>query len=182
MEKDRKKALDIYSKNHSEIEAKLDNIKVPEIKSIMDELAEAEYTNERYRTWKDHEEKLAQIENLESEVKRLGDEVANADVKIKEIMAESEFPIKELEISEDGLLYKGLPFDETSLATSELIDVGVKLAIAKKPNTKIIRIPRGESLGKEKLDLVCKYAEKHGYQLFIERVTEDEKLIVKIVE
>jgi len=165
-----------------DLQKELDVMEYKDSAPFFKQLEEAREHNGKLLAWEGWQMAEEKINKLRFEVVSLGEKIDITDTKLRGIMADSEFPIKELEIGEDVLIYKGLPFDESALATSELMDVGVKLAVAKKPNAKIIRINQSESLGKERLDQICKFAEDEGYQLFIERVTDDEELIVKIVE
>jgi predicted ATP-dependent endonuclease of OLD family len=102
---------------------------------------------------------------------------------LKDLVAKSKIPIKGLTFEEDCLMYNGLPFDDTALSTSELIQVGIELAIAQNPNVKILKIARGESIGKKRMAEIRKLAEGAGFQLFVERVNDKEpNLTVKIME
>lgn len=130
--------------------AKEHNDKVDQVKGYLEHKEELEKKKKEYEKWG------AKVYKIESENQKL--------------IAGSEIPVEGLTFDENGLYLNGLPFTEDQLATSELIEVGVKLAIAKKPKVKIIRVSHGESLGSEIFTDLIRVCNKKGYQLFIEEV------------
>jgi hypothetical protein len=108
--------------------------------------------------------------------------------KLKDLESEREqrlfsakFPVEGLSFSSDGVLFRGLPFDESNQCTSDIIKVGVGIAIAQNPRTKIIRIGSGERLDSESRAKVLKTISAYGFQAFIE-VVKDEELKALVIE
>ena len=93
----------------------------------------------------------------------------------------AKFPVEGLSFSADGVLFNGLPFDESNQCTSDIIKVGVGIAIAQNPRTKIIRIGSGERLDTESRAQVLKTIASYGFQAFIE-VVKDEELKALVIE
>jgi predicted ATP-dependent endonuclease of OLD family len=170
-------------KQEKGLEAELKNLPEPkDTNELEKQLRDAEEHNKHFERYQTYTTAMKDAEEYNQKVYDCNQSIQEDDRKIREIVANSDFPVKDLTITEDGLLYKGLPFDNTVLSTSELLEVGVKLAVSRNPNVKIIRIPQAESLDKESMVRLMKFTDKAGYQLFIEKVTEDEKLIVRIIE
>lgn len=140
---------------------------------------------EEYETGKTHNDKVdkvkehlknkTELEEKKKDYDTWSSKVTKIEQETRQIITESEVPVKGLTFDEDGLFLNGLPFTEEQLSTSELMEVGVELAVAKNPKVKIIRINRGESLGEKKFDNLIKFCNKKGYQLFIEKVDGSKK-------
>lgn len=159
-ELERKKVIDFTPKDtdtlRKEFEAAKEfNDKVDQVKKYLEHKDEFEVKTKEYDKW--------------------AVEINRIEVESKLIISESEVPVEGLTFDEDGLYLNGLPFTEEQIATSQLMEVGVDLAIAKKPKVKIIRINHGESLGIKKFNELIKVCNKKGYQLFIEKVDSTKK-------
>jgi recombinational DNA repair ATPase RecF len=101
----------------------------------------------------------------------------------EEIVKTAKVPVPGLSFNDEGLTLNDLPFESTQIATSQKIEVAAKLMIAKNPKVKVFKVLNGESLGIERLKSIIEFAEKNGYQGFIEEVKRgQEKLKIELVE
>ncbi len=131
--------------------------------------------NDKVDKVKGHLEHKAELERKSKDYDNWGTRISHIEKENRKLITEGEIPVDGLTFDEDGLYLNGLPFTEEQLATSELIEVGVDLAIAKKSKVKIIRISHGESLGSKKFTDLIKAGNKKGYQFFIEKVDSTKK-------
>ena len=122
-------------------------------------LKEARKTNEnaalvkQFKIYqKEHEEAKANSDKKETEILEFRNKRSQ--------LLKGETPIDNLEITEEGLIYKGLPFKRGDISTSEEMEVGLKILMLKNINSKIFTISRGESLGTEKLNSILDFAKK----------------------
>lgn len=83
---------------------------------------------------------------------------------------ELELPIPELAFDEEQLTYKGRAVDPNVMSTSEIMYLGCMIQIAKQPGVKVLVIPRGESLGTQKLNDLIDLGNEYGFQLLVENV------------
>lgn len=103
--------------------------------------------------------------------------------KKKQIFIDHPLPVKDLSFTEDEVLYKGLPFNDTQHPSSTIISVGIAIAMAKNPNLKIVVIKDGSLLDKNLYNKILSMVEKKGFQLFIEVVDwEANDMEVKFAE
>ena len=101
----------------------------------------------------------------------------------KDIFKANPLPVKGLSFDDERVLYKDLPFNETTHPKSTIIAVGVQIAMAMNPNLKIIIIRDGSLLDKELFTKILGMIEKKGFQLFIEMVDwEGSELDVQFAE
>ncbi len=111
------------------------------------------------------------------------DRYKKIDKEKAEIFKSSKLPVKGLEFTDDEILYKGLPFNETQHPSSTIIGIGIKIAMAMNPNLRLLTIKDGSLLDKKTRDFILKIVEEKGYQIFIEIVDfEGGDLKVEFIE
>ena len=158
---------EVDTKRKEELENRLDTA---------DEINEKVRQVEKYK--KDEEEYLA----AQKEVKRTEEEMVKIKSERKKIVSQN-IVINDIDFEEEILLYKGKVLSLETFSTSEIMELGVKLQTTLNPKLKVLAIPRGESLGSDKLKSVLDFAKKNKYQLFIEKVDGEEKeLTIKFIE
>lgn len=119
-------------------------------------------------------------------------EAAEADISITDrrtkietiIKEKGKLPVDGLEYNDDGLILNGTQFLPGEVSSSQEIEVAARLIIAANPKTKIFKMMNGESLGKKKFEAIIDFAQKNGYQGFIEIVKpgQESLIIEEIVE
>ena len=97
-------------------------------------------------------------------------------------LAAAPWPVQGLAFSDDGLLFNGLPFTRENQCMSDIVKVGVAIAVAQNPALKIVRVKDGSLLGKAKREELLAAMREHGYQVFLEMVTEDKELKAIVLE
>lgn len=137
-------------------------------------IASASDTNRKAQLW----EQASGIQKLHEEAevalqvaKDQGEEIDAERVKR---LTEVNFPVDGLEFTEDGILYKGRPFNEKSQCTSDIMKVGIALQMVANPGLKVLRISRGSELDADSKALVLAIASEYGYQAIIETVTSGD--------
>lgn len=151
--------------------------------SIMQKIRDADTANDRIQSMQNVSKLQKSIETKKTKFSSLLTKMNAKEENKRKVITGSSLPVKGLTFDEDGLYFNGIPFTEEQLATSELIRIGIQIAMAKNPNVKILRIEQGESLGDKVLKEILAAAKKAGYQLFIEEVTKGkEQLQFKYIE
>lgn len=97
-------------------------------------------------------------------------------------LAAAPWPVQGLAFSDDGLLFNGLPFTRENQCMSDIVKVGVAIAVAQNPALKIVRVKDGSLLGKAKREELLAAMREHGFQVFLETVTEDKELKAIVLE
>jgi len=126
-------------------------------------------------------------ERLVAEVKRLSDDTAAKTAALEQIDAEknalvsgAKFPIEGLGFGVDGVLYKGLPFEQASQA--EQLRVSVAVGAARKPKLRVMTVRDGSRLDKNGLKLLAELAREREIQIWLEAVGEEGPATVVIVD
>lgn len=156
---------------------------------------------EKLKTSSDHNRKHEDVKKYKENLKALETQNdlytkrTNRRTELEEekmkLFRESKLPVPDLTYNEEGLIYKGLPLHEDQQSTSELIMIGVKLAIAKLKKSKevnkhacfILRVNRAESLGTARLNAIIQTAHEEGCQVFFDEVRRNqEELKIEYIE
>ena len=110
-----------------------------------------------------------------AEVVRLNNELGNIRAEKDRIIRNSNFPIKDLVITEDGLMVKTadglLPFDINQVSTSRIMIIVAKIILMLNKHLPIIVMGRGEAFDQEKLAELSKFADENSCMLIIDKVT-----------
>ncbi len=124
----------------------------------------------------------ALIEKYTEEAGELTVKIETSNEAINEAIREMESPIAGLSFDEETLIYNGVPVNPDTLSTSEIMELGIRLQMAKNPNLGIIFIQRGESLGADRLKAIKNLADSEGWQIIMEQVERGtKKLHVEIM-
>ena len=84
------------------------------------------------------------------------------------LVAGAAMPIEGLGLTDDGVTYRGVPFEQASSA--EQLRVSVAIAMAANPKLRVLRIKDGSLLDERSLALLEEMATAADYQVWIERV------------
>lgn len=142
-------------------------------------IAAASDTNRKAQLWEQASKLQETHAKAEEELEKAkeADELVDAE-RVKRL-TNVEFPVDGLEFTEDGILYKGRPFNDKSQCTSDIMKVGLALQVISNPGLKVVRISRGSELDAESKAQVLSILSKHGFQALIETVTSgDARAIV----
>lgn len=184
LKKKREDALDNENVKRAEIkkEAKLLRERIKNGKKWISEnpIRDIDHLSEQIQEAEGHNEKCSKVSeylNRQKEVKKATAEQDKMNKHIEDRLQEREalidsakLPIKGLDFTDDGLTLNGVPFRYGEVSTSQEMEVAAKLIIAKNPTVKVFKIAQGESLGKDRLNSIVKFATDNGYQGFIEEV------------
>lgn len=100
--------------------------------------------------------------------------IALNEINRQESIEAADLPVKGLEITEDGVLFKNIPFDQ--LSSSERIKISMAIAMAANPELKVIRIADGSLLDDDNLEIIKEMARDKDFQVWIEIVSNNDKI------
>jgi len=160
----------------SERKKAIDLIIVPDVSAINNEIKTMDEYNSKIRSNNAYIEKQESLEInrdlLESNQTTL--KALEAE-KIK-IIKDAKMPVLGLAFDDSGLLYNGLQLTESQISKAKLIEIGLKISMALNPNLRIMRIKDGSLLDSETLEIVRNSCKENDYQLFLEKVTDDNQI------
>jgi hypothetical protein len=163
--------------------ARANAIEIPEPIDVLELTRELEHANEvnaaiqRAHSYRETAALLEQAEALRAQIdQRMKERSHEREAAI----ARSKMPIPGLGIGDGEVLYNALPLNQASNA--EQIRVSMALGMASNPKLKVLRIADGALLDDDSLQLVAEEAEKHGFQVWIERVDTGGNVAVVMEE
>jgi hypothetical protein len=85
-------------------------------------------------------------------------------------------PIEGLSVSDDCVMFNGVPLSQE--ADSMKLKIGMAIAMAENPELSVI-LMHGNELDKNSLKIVAEMAEKHGYQIWVERIEGEGGIVIE---
>ena len=148
----------LSTKDPAEVEAKLKSLST---------------TNEAIRRNAQKKEAIATSDNCAAKYSELGDEIKIVENEKAKKLAEAVMPVEGLTILPDGLGYNGLPLEQE--CQSKRLKICVAIAMAMNPKLTVLRID-GNGLDKDSLVAIGELVAGTEYQIWIEKVSDDDKI------
>lgn len=130
-------------------------------------------TNEAIRRNAQKSLAIVRSEGYAEDYRTLGDEIKIVENQKAKKLAETIMPVKGLTILPDGLGYNGLPLEQE--CQSKRLKICVAIAMAMNSKLKVLRID-GNGLDTDSLVAIGKLVAGKDYQVWIEKVTDDNKI------
>ncbi len=130
-------------------------------------------TEENNRQADAHKEWVTRRDNIaakQAEYDAADKAVADLREKKHNTVAGAKMPIKDLEITDTGLAFRGV--SDQNWSDSEALKIALNIAIAYSGDLKAIYIKRGEALDSASLEKIRAYAEKKDFQIIVEIVDD----------
>ena len=144
---------------------------VPSIDSITRKIASVDLTNQAVREKRRRKEVEKALAESTAKSEELTQKQKDVDAEKARLLSEADLPVPGMEINEDGVTVGGVRFDQ--LSTAQQITTSAKIAMRSNPKLKIILIREGALINKANTEALCKLAEERGYQLWMEKFSED---------
>ncbi len=132
------------------------------------EAAESNRRAEAYRQWCVNVDSRDKARQLSAD---FTEKIDALDTEKTEMLKSSKLPFKNVEIDDEaGLVIGGIPFAQKS--TAEQIQISARIGMELSPDLRVLCIKEGSTLDPTSVDTLRKLAERHGYQMLVERVGE----------
>jgi len=130
-------------------------------------------TNLAIRRNAQKKEAMATHDRCIEEYSRLGNEIKMVENQKAKKLAETVMPVEGLAILPDGLAYERIPLEQVNQAKK--LEVCVAISMALNPKLKVLRI-NGNDLDTESLLAIGRLVDNQGYQVWIEKVSDDNTI------
>lgn len=146
--------------------------------NLTDELNQAQTVN-REIDKRDRAQDLArQKEEKEAEARQLTRNMEQREEQKRAAIAAAKMPIEGLtftaEAGKEEILFQSVPISQ--LGEAQQIKISIAIALAKKPQLRIIRIPHGEALDDDSMAALAQMAEEMDFYVWMARVDTSGKL------
>ena len=164
-------------KKRNETIAQFDKMPIPKDQKSLDvidkALDDAGETNRRAEDWKRYQEATKQHEAKKAKADDLDEKIGQIDQEKADAIKNSKLPFKNLVFDETvGLLIDDIPFSQHSRA--EQLRISTRIGMEMSPDLRVLFIEEGSLLDEESYQVIRELAEKHGYQILVERTGERE--------
>lgn len=153
-----------------------------EMADLRDRVASADETNSMVRSNKEHSRLSSDVKRHRKHYQEMTDRIAAIDEEKAEAIAAAPWPVKGMELLEDGLLLDGLPFEQAS--TSQRIMASVKVGMSLNPKLRLLVCEHGSDLDCDTIDALDDILKKEDFQMLVELVTrskEDEERCAVVI-
>ena len=144
--------------------------------SLDSAIANAEARNTQVRAKQQFDTTSGEFNALEGQSAELTEEIRLLDEAKSLTLQNADLPIDGIGISEDGVTYQEIPFEQASQAEQLLISTAIGMALS--PELHVIRIADGSLLDPDSLELLRTFAQEKDYDIWIERVEEGGATVV----
>lgn len=148
----------------------VDAHKDPGLEELQRRFASVESDNREARAAKQYRETATRLDGARLRAAELDRRVESAEVKKHEMLSGADLPIEGLTLTDEGLLYRGVPFSQAS--TSEQIRISVAVAIALEPELRCLRIAEGSLLDAETRRGLDELAREREFLILVETVAD----------
>ena len=134
-------------------------------------ISEATETNHRAQVFNEWTARVASRDAAAEKSGKLTEQIDSLDEQKSEMLKSSKLPFKNIEIDDEaGLVIGGIPFAQKS--TAEQIQISARIGMELSPDLRVLCIKEGSTLDLESVKVLRTMAERHGYQILVERVGE----------
>lgn len=149
-----------------------------EIEPISQKIAAAEETNKLVGLRTEKAKLASEKEQAEAESQALTTAIDKRKEASAQAVKQANLPIDGLQLTEDAVLFNGIPFEQASDA--EQLRVSIAIAGAMNPQLRVIRVRDGSLLDDEAMKVLEEYANTNDLQIWIERVDSSGEIGVVI--
>lgn len=142
-----------------------------DVEPIEAELAGLETTNRLFREARDYGAARAALEGATDAVAIHEAEMAAADAEKAGLLVGVDLPVEGLTLGDDDIELDGLPFDQAS--TADQVAVSTAIAMALKPELRVLRVAEGSLLDSESLTALRELAVENDFVLLVEKVRDE---------
>lgn len=171
--------LDAAEVKHAEACAILASMELKPTEAIESTIQNADDVNAQVRANRERSATLAKLKTLEEKSKNCTAKIEAIDKQKADLIQSADYPIDGLAFDDDGdVTYNGIPFEQCSAAESLRVSIAIGMAL--NPKLRVILVRDGSLMDDSTLAMVCEMAQTKGYQVWVERVGEDESCSVII--
>jgi len=173
----RKQSEEMMSEG-AKIKAINDAFVMPDNSEIENQINNAHETNTKIQQNNEISRLMTEMDEKTKEHSVIDAEIKNIDKEKAMIIHDAPMPVDGLGLSDDGVVFNNIPFDQCSSA--EQLRISIAMGVALNPQLKILLIRDGSLLDNQSLRMVAQMANESGMQVWMERVSTGSETSVVI--
>jgi hypothetical protein len=153
---------------------------VPDTAALREQLAGVQAHNRKVDANTRRATLAEELARYQAEAASLTTSIEDVDATKAKRLAGAKFPVEGLGISDAGVTWNGLPFEQASTAIRTRVSAAIGFAL--NPKLKILLVRNGNDLDEKNLKLLADAATEVGGQVWIERIAGGNGLQTVVIE
>lgn len=163
--------LEQAKENLAETKKDLSKQKRIDTTELQKKMDSSEENNDTFRKALERTKAKAEVDNHTKKQKDLTTSLAEILGRKEKLIMSAKLPIEGLNIDEEGVTFKKIPFSQ--LSSAEKLKVSLAIAMAMNPKLRVMRIMDGSLLDTDNMTIIRQMAKNEDYQVWIERVEDN---------
>ncbi len=168
--------VSVLESNVRRLEEIMDVVEEVDTEAISLQMGTAESTNQKIRENKDYDRNDKEVQEFCTESHSLTKQMEDIDTKKAKALSKANFPIAGLSITDDGVEFEDIPFDQCS--TAQKIRISVAIGLVMNPKLRVLLIREGSLLDEDNLAMIAQMADEADAQIWLERVSRGSECTV----
>jgi uncharacterized protein YecT (DUF1311 family) len=153
---------------------------VPDTAALRTQLAGVQEHNRKVDANARRDALAKELADQEAQALILTTGIDRVDAAKAQRLADAKFPVDGLSVTDTGVTWQGLPFEQASTAIRTRVSAAIGFAL--NPKLKILLVRNGNDLDGKNLQLLADIAKEHGGQVWIERIAGGNGLQTVVIE
>lgn len=149
-----------------------------QVAAAKNEIEKIEAINVRIREGKKYRELKGEFESVAGAAQSLTADMEALEREKVDKVKSCKFPVEGLSVSDESVLFEGVPFGQ--LSDGRKIRISAAIAMALNPSLRIILVREGSLLDAKGLAAIVEMAKEKDYQIWMERCDESGKIGIYI--
>lgn len=155
---------------------------VEDLEVIQQQMAMASEVNKKVQANKDRAAKQAELADLRKQSEAKTARLKEIEESKVQMIQQAKWPVPGLSLSDDGVLYNGLPFSQINKA--DRVKISTSIGIALNPTLRLLVCEDGSAMDTDTLEALDEMLKVNDFQMLMEVVTrtnEDEQLCSVVI-
>ena len=172
--------LKLATEDHiiADMKVTVESLMDPDLEQFKCKLADVEHINVQVRQKQDRTRIVTQINDLKATSLGMTVDMTAIDTLKTKTISEAGMPVDGLGFNESGVTFDAVPLSQCSDGQKRLISA--RIGMAMNPDLKVLWVPDASLLDTDSINDLKVMADENGYQLWLECVSDDEKVGVHI--
>ena len=162
----------------ADMKATVESLVDPDLEQFKCKLEDVEQINVQVRQKQDRTKIVTQIYGLQKDREILKNAIKDIDALKTKTVSEAGMPVDGLGFNESGVTFGDVPLSQCSDGQKRLISA--RIGMAMNPDLRVLWVNDASLLDTDSINDLKSIADENGYQLWLECVSDDEKVGVHI--
>lgn len=140
--------------------------------NLQQRMEKAEADNRKITENEARQKKEKLLSESASKVVGFNETIQKLEQQKKDLLNNAKFPVDGLAVTDESVLFNGIPLDQVSGAERVIIGASIVAHRIPKDGLRILRVPTGSDLDSDSMKTIAEVAEREQVQIWLERVQD----------